>query len=120
MSKADSCVLRVDEDERPSAQLQVRYGAASLADLGVNRMTSNDWYCLIRKAQGANALPLILDGTLEHLMEYTDFADNKLHCEWVYWIDWEKRELIVENGANAKAKFEVGAITYILTTIVDV
>lgn len=30
-----------------------------------------------------------------HLIDYTNFENDRTFCEWVYVVDWEKRELEV-------------------------
>ena len=50
--------------------------------------------------QGAGALPRILDGTLNHLTDNSDFEEDTLFCEWVYWIDWEQKTFQVSDGCH--------------------
>lgn len=50
---------------------------------------------LLYKTSGAAALPHIFDGTLEHMIDNTDFEDDTLFCEWVYWLDFNNRTIAV-------------------------
>ena len=59
---------------KPSPELQERYQQSGFADLSVNNQSLEDWYCLLRKAQGAVALPAIQKGELKHLVESRKFS----------------------------------------------
>lgn len=49
---------------------------------------------MLQNAQGDEvALSHVLDGTLGHLIEFTE--DWLPHCEWTYFIDWDKRQMSV-------------------------
>ena len=93
-------VVRVDQNSKPSEELQKRYSNAGFENLDVSSQRLDDWYCLLHKLQGAKALPRILDGTLGHLTDETDFEEDELFCEWAYWMDWEKRTLTVSGGCG--------------------
>ena len=95
---------RIDERVPPSEELQTRYSAAGFADLGVSSQSSNDWYCLLRNVQGADALPYILDGTLSHLTDNVDFEEDELFCEWAYFIDREQKVLTVKGRTGVAEK----------------
>lgn len=95
---------RVDESSQPSEELQQRYTDAGFLNLEVNVKSSEDWYCLLHKTQGAAALPRILDGSLSHMIDSTRFEEDKLFCEWVYWIDWDCKTLTVSNGCEPAEK----------------
>jgi hypothetical protein len=91
---------RVNWDTKPSDDIQARYSAAGFANLEVSRQSTDDWYSLLHKMQGAGALPRILDGTLGHLTDNTDFEEDTLFCEWVYWINWEQQTIKVSGGCD--------------------
>ncbi|KAI0140488.1 hypothetical protein GGR57DRAFT_425267 [Xylariaceae sp. FL1272] len=74
---------------------QQRYMAAGFTDLGGYGRSPADWHCLLDHTEGARALPYILDGTLEHLIDDTNFDYNLPGFQWTYFIDFEKRELRV-------------------------
>ena len=99
---------RIDEQsDHPSEEVQERYTAAGFLDLDVANHRPNDWYCLLRNVQGAAALPHILDGTLSHQVDSTNFEQDGLFCEWTYYIDWEARELSVRwSGHEQQTTFE--------------
>ena len=61
----------VDSESKPSTELQKYYSELDFADLEVSGKSFDDWYCLLRKVQGAKALPQILNGKLKHLEEWS-------------------------------------------------
>lgn len=54
------------------------------------RWYAKDWYELLQPllADGI-CLDLILDGRQRHMIDETDFANDKWFCEWIYWVDFE-------------------------------
>lgn len=48
--------------------------------------------------QKTDALLYILNGTLNHLSDDITSAGDGLFCEFVYWIDFEKKILEIEGG----------------------
>ena len=84
---------RVDPNAIPPEELRARYVSAGFANFA--RTAQEDWYCLLREVQGAAALPHILKGTLSHPTDDTAFESNALFCEWVYYVDWNERKMVV-------------------------
>ncbi|KAF2482417.1 hypothetical protein BDY17DRAFT_324704 [Neohortaea acidophila] len=70
-----------------------RYAAAGFTDRNLGRF--DDWYTTLRWVQDGGCLQAILEGTLSHLIDYTNFENDRTFCEWIYVLDWEKRELEV-------------------------
>ncbi|WWC92148.1 uncharacterized protein L201_007102 [Kwoniella dendrophila CBS 6074] len=64
-----------------------------------------NWYSLLRGIQGASCLPYILDGTLKHLIDGTDFEEDGLFCEWSYWINFEDEFFVMNDGEERKWNF---------------
>ena len=62
----------VDGDVEPSAEIQEHYVKAGFSDLSVGRQSTADWYCLLRKVQGAAILPAIQSGELQHVIESSE------------------------------------------------
>ena len=60
--------------------------------------------------QGAKALPHILDGTLVHLLDSTNFEESVIWCEWVYYVDWENKTVNVQ-GDGQEATMEFAELT---------
>ncbi|WWC92147.1 uncharacterized protein L201_007101 [Kwoniella dendrophila CBS 6074] len=66
-----------------------------------------DWYWLLRGMQGAECLPRILMGSLKHLIDATSFQDPAfISCEYVYWIDFDNEEFIMDDGDDRIWKFD--------------
>jgi hypothetical protein len=47
----------------------------------------------------AGQLTHVLDGTLKHMTDDTEFAYDHIFCEWIYWIDFEQETLEVCGGS---------------------
>lgn len=50
---------------------------------------------------GAKVLGLIMEGP-QGLIDDFEFGKDSLMCEWAYWLDFDKNELEVYKGFNAK------------------
>jgi hypothetical protein len=59
----------VKEETTPTPELQKYYSELGFADLEVDTRSLDNWYCLLRKVQGAAALPEILNGKLKHMID---------------------------------------------------
>jgi hypothetical protein len=59
----------VKEETTPTPELQKYYSELGFADLEVDTKILDNWYCLLRKVQGAAALPEILNGKLKHMID---------------------------------------------------
>jgi hypothetical protein len=108
MARLVAEITWVDSESAPSPELQERYQKLGFADLSVSNRSLEEWYCLLRKTQGAAALPAIQSGDLKHVVEScrllvdvcllsfpltirTAFEDD--YWEWAYFIDFEHRML---------------------------
>ena len=86
----------VDPDSKPTDNDITKY--KRFCNTHVGRCTELDWYCLLREVQGAEALPAILDGTLDVWIDNTDFIKDSLFCEWAYFLDLESDILEIYKG----------------------
>ncbi len=61
-------------------------------DLRVSHQSEEDWYCLLREAQGG--LDVWKNG-LRYMIDDADFLKDSLFCEWAYVInlDWDALEI---------------------------
>ena len=84
--------------------MQSRYIAAGFADLAVSKKSTDNWYCLLRKVQSADALPFVLDGMLNHQVDSTEFEKDILFCEWTYFVDWTNKKVHVSGGTEDRVK----------------
>ncbi|KAI9709320.1 MAG: hypothetical protein M1820_003440 [Bogoriella megaspora] len=99
--------IRTDENESVEPELQEKYSKLGFSDTTVGKRDLGDVYCLLRNVQGAAALQPILDGTLQHLKDNSDFAKDALFCEWAYYIDFEERTLEVWKGFTDSGEIEL-------------
>ncbi|KIM38707.1 hypothetical protein M413DRAFT_447659 [Hebeloma cylindrosporum] len=90
MARLVAEITWVDLDSKPSPELQAHYQSLGFSDTGVSNQTLEDWYCLLRKMQGAAALPAIKSGKLKHMCE-SEFEGGD--WMWAYYIDFENRML---------------------------
>jgi len=86
----------VNESDPVPVDLQERY--RSIADTNVGNQSLEDWYCVLRSAQGE--LAPYIDGTIDHMMDSADFLQDSLFCEWAYILNCDTRELEVYAGFN--------------------
>lgn len=91
-----SRITLIDENVKPTPDLIERY--AEFTDLGVSEQSTDDWYCLLRRAQGK--LAPYIDGRVDHIEDSADFLLNSLFCEWAYILNCDTRELEVYKGFN--------------------
>jgi hypothetical protein len=71
---------------------------APWSDFTVNGGQKDDWYCLLRKAQGS--LPETLKAGF--MGDNASFLANSLFCEWAYIINFDNRTIEIYKGFNKK------------------
>jgi len=96
--KAQDLIL-VDKDSTPTDEQQRTFMEAGLYDGSVSNQSPNDWYCLLRHAQGKPFM--LLDAGI--MLKANDFVFDSLSCEYAYIInlDTMKFEVYV-GGINSK------------------
>ena len=82
----------VDEEVPPTEDQQL--ALLKYFDPGVATRSSNDWYSLLRHAQG-NPTEALKAG---FFVDYNHFACDSLFCEWGYVVDLDRRVLEVYVG----------------------
>lgn len=82
----------VDEEVPPTEDQQL--ALLKYFDPRVSTQSSNDWYSLLRHAQGNPAETL----KAGFFVDYNDFAYDSLFCEWGYVVDLDRRVLEVYVG----------------------
>lgn len=69
---------------------------AGLVNLDVNSGKEEDWYCLMREAQG----DLSVYKKIPYMTDSKDFLADSLYCEWAYIINLDESVLEVYRGFN--------------------
>lgn len=96
-------LVMVASDSKPTVAEQNYYlNKEQTADLKVSNRKADDWYCLLRGAQGAAGLALICEGALKHMIDSSDFPKDSLFCEWGYILDMDNQVLEVYKGFQKK------------------
>lgn len=95
-------VKLVDENKKPSKAVIKKYVDNGFYNDKVNAQNSEDWYCLLRELQGANYIPNIMSGKVEHMLNGTNFVKSSLFCEYAYVIDLDKMVLEFYRGFQKK------------------
>lgn len=72
---------------------------AKWADLGVSEQSFEDWYCLLREAQGT--LEPYMTGELPLMFDSTSFVLDSLFCEYAYIINLDDGVLEFYKGFNS-------------------
>lgn len=75
----------VDENATPT-QVQ-KEKLLPFADLQVGRRSEDDFYCLFRNLQGSKILYEIAKGTIDCMLDGTNFLKDSLFCEYAYIIN---------------------------------
>ncbi len=89
--KARAIVL-VDEQDTPTPEQKAHL--SQYANLGVSTRSDEDWYCLLRSAQGD--LQAYLDAGV--MIDNQDFGQDSLFCEWGYLVNLDETKLEVYKG----------------------
>lgn len=86
----------VDEDAKPSPE-QIEENRQFL-NLDVGNKTDQEWYSLLRNAQGT--IEHYLDGTLKVMIDSHGFLRDSLFCEWAYILNFDTGCLEIYRGFN--------------------
>ena len=92
LKKIATKIELVDKDTKPTkTQIQ---NCAKWTDLTVSNQSTEDWYCLLREAQGS---PESYASDLKYMIDSKEFIKDSLFCEYAYIInlDTEKVEFYI-------------------------
>lgn len=95
---AENIVL-VNENTPPTKK-QIK-DCEQWTDLSVSTRSTNEWYCLLRNAQGN--LNAYKDG-LKYMLDGQSFLLDSLFCEYAYIINTDEGVLEFYSGFNKKAR----------------
>lgn len=106
MAKIFDKIEMVEMDGKPTPE-QIEE-CKQYANIHVSKQTVEEWYCLLREAQGdLNAYK----NDLRYMIDAHDFLDDDLFCEWGYVIDLDKAIVeIYKNGRKMVAQVSIGAL----------
>jgi hypothetical protein len=97
LKKKVAKLTAVDNDKaRPTAAQKAKCRKAGTVNLGVAEQSENDWYCLIRNAQG-DLGKLLEVGFFD---EGNTFVLDSIFCEWAYIVNLDTGKLEVYEGFN--------------------
>jgi hypothetical protein len=82
-----------DNDVKPTPE-QIEE-CMKYTDLSVSNQSVDDWYCLLRDAQGN---PEAYAEGLKYMEEYSTFLKDSLFCEWGYVINLTTNRLEIYRG----------------------
>ena len=87
LKEAVAKIKTVKEGDKPTAKQKI--ALAQYTDLGVSEQSTDDWYCLLRHAQGN------LQAYLEagFMIDSKNFLQDSLFCEYGYVINLDKEVL---------------------------
>jgi hypothetical protein len=88
----------VNEQDKPTEAHIAICRERKLVDLKVSTKSLEDWYCLLREAQGE--IGWLLDGKVPFMTDGAAFLADSLFCEWAYLINLDDGVLEVYKGFN--------------------
>lgn len=88
----------VDEDKKPTKAQIKKCQIAGFIDTGVGLQSEDDWYCLLRGAQGD--VEAFIEGRVPFMIDGNDFLADSLFCEWAYIINLDTQKLEIYRGFN--------------------
>lgn len=86
----------VSEGDEPTQEQKVACSLAETTDTNVGGQTEDDWYCLLRNAQG----DLGLFAKIGYMIDSKDFLYDSLFCEWAYLLNMDTHELEIYRGSQ--------------------
>ena len=104
LNKADKNKLKdkmlaliwVGEDVPPTSTQIEKY--IQFSNTSVSSGSLDNWYCLLRNAQGIEGLRAIYDGHLDVLIDGSEFLKDSLYCEWGYIMNFDTECLDIYEG----------------------
>jgi hypothetical protein len=87
-------ITMVNENKKPNAKQVKRCKELGLVNLGVSSQSVDDWYCILRNAQGS----LESYADVGFMGDGFSFMGDSLFCEWAYIINLTDNTLEVYEG----------------------
>jgi len=96
----------VDESGKPNEEQIAKCIKAKVCDLDVSNRSYEDWYCLVREAQGN--LQIYIDKTIPYMLNGNDFINDSLFCEWAYIINLDTNKFeVYTSGTHFEDEFDL-------------
>jgi len=90
------------ESTPPTAMEQERF--QKFADTGVSSGNLDEWYVLLRNAQGIEGIEAIYKGKLDVMINSFRFLADSLFCEYAYIINLDNDTIEFYKGFNKQAQ----------------
>ena len=98
MRKMAKRIKMVKQDKKPTKKQIQTCMKAGVVNLGVSEGSEQDWYCLLRNAQGD--LGAYARG---YMIDSHRFLKDSLFCEWGFILNVDTKELEIYRGFNKTA-----------------
>jgi len=95
LKKIAENIVLIDESSKPTKKQKVEAKELGLFDGNVSSQ-SDDWYCLLRLAQG----DLSVYEKFKYMIDSHEFLKDSLFCEWAYIINLDSEKLEIYRGFN--------------------
>lgn len=95
LNKICDAIVLVQEDSRPTKEQIALCASMGLLDLGVSTGRVDEWYCLLREAQGEPMVwdRFIKEGHAPLMIDNHSCMDPDSWCEYAYIINLDKNVL---------------------------
>jgi len=84
----------VSHDDTPTLEQKLDCTLAEITDTNVGGQSEEDWYCLLRGAQG----DLDKHADVGYMIDSREFLYDSLFCEWAYILNMDTNELEIYIG----------------------
>lgn len=85
LNEAFDYIELVDEDKKPTKKQKEDCIKAGVTNFSVASRSEDDWYCLLREAQGE--IGLYINKVIPYMINGNSFIEDTLFCEWYYIIN---------------------------------
>jgi len=97
MNKMFKEIELVDRNSKPTKEQRAKIPDEAI-DLAVSEQSEDDWYCLLRNAQG----DLEAYGEIGFMIDNHNFLYDSVFCEWAYIINLDEEMLEIYKGFQNK------------------
>ena len=105
LSETFDYIQLVNENDTPTKEQQEACQKAGLVNLIVADRSLEDWYCLLREAQGN--LKIYVDKVIPYMIDSNSFLEDTLFCEWAYILNLDTGLLEIYENGNRDLRAEI-------------